>query len=156
MVCTERSHELVATFKQCLWGEEGDYRLTIGQSGRKISHAKAQRRKKNQRLTLRLCAFAGDNFCPFWILRNKLIVKSRVRANVMGQKTPYNLEIKFICMAVIKVRIRRRFPILCTAGIVQPNGDDLLKQLIVRHPRVLRRISKVFVMRDLRIRIRLQ
>jgi hypothetical protein len=72
----------------------------------------AQRRKdakKNYCFPLRLCAFAGDNFCEFTTRRYKLTVKSRVRANVMGQKTPYNLENLIRLYGLIKDAIRRGF-----------------------------------------------
>ena len=81
---------------------------------------------------LRLCAFAGEKCREFCSLKNKLTVKSRVIANVMGHTTPNNLKIRFVCMTLIKVTISVRFPSLPGAvrscnSVVHPDGDDLLQ-----------------------------
>jgi len=60
----------------------------------------------------------------------RLIVKSRVRASVMGHTSPDNSKNYFRLYELIKLAIKTRFLILvgesCSAGVIQPNGDDLL------------------------------
>ena len=78
----------------------------------------------------------------------------------MGHTSPDNLKNYFRLYELIKLAIKTRFLILVgdcgSAGVVQPNGDDLLQQLVVRNSGMLSRIGKIFVVRNLRIRVRFQ
>jgi hypothetical protein len=110
VVCTERSHESVAS-SNSVYGEN---RAIADRSSVNLKEEIPGKGVKTQRdfyFSLRLCAFARVNFCAFTIRRYKLTVKSRVRANVMGLTTPNNLENQIRLYSLIKEAIRRRFPV---------------------------------------------
>ena len=61
------------------------------------------------------------------------------------------------CMVYLECESSTGSADLCAAaGVVQSHRDDLLKELIVRHAAVLGGVSKVFLMGDLRIRVRFE